>query len=150
MDNEALNSGSGLYTFGHTNGSAPPSGSGSVSRFHFAVGKDVTAEKIVIALSDVMLLNGGTVHPLDGNTGATIELRCVTKVPNLADLSKNDAQTALQSAGLLLGNIYEISNPNGVYALNRVLVQSQAAGASVLCETPVDLAITPRLQKLQG
>lgn len=141
MDNESLNNGSALYTFGHTNGSTPPSGGGSVARFHFVVGKDVAAEKIVITLSDVMLLDTGVKYSLDTNTGATIELRCITKVPNLLGLSRIDAQAALQGAGLLAGNIYEIDNQNKAYALNRALTQSYAAGTSVLCETPVDLAI---------
>lgn len=141
MDNETLANGSGLYTFGHTNGSTPPSGNGSVARFYFAVGKDVTAEKIMITLSDVMLLDTGVMYPLESNVGATIELRCITKVPNLLGLSRIDAQAALQGAGLLAGNIYEIDNQNKTYALNQVLTQSYAAGTSVLCETPVDLAI---------
>ncbi|KAF0143498.1 MAG: hypothetical protein FD156_2564 [Nitrospirae bacterium] len=141
MDNEPLNNGSALYTFGHTNGSTPSSGGGSVARFHFAVGKDVAAEKIVITLSDVMLLDTGVMYPLDTNTGATIELRCITKVPNLLGLSRADAQAALQAAGLLAGNIYEIDNQNKIYSLNQVLIQLYAAGTSVICETPVDLAI---------
>ena len=150
MDNEPLVNGSALYTFGHTNGSTPQSGGGSVARFHFAVGKDVAAEKILITLSDVMLLDTGVMYPLDTNTGATIELRCITKVPNLLGLSRADAQAALLGAGLLIGNIYEIDNQNKAYTLNQALTQSYAAGTSVLCETPVDLAINTAPSEVGG
>lgn len=141
MDNESLTAGSGLYTFSHTNGSIPPSGSGSVARFHFAVGKDVIAEKIVITLSEVMLLDSGTVYPLDSNTGTIIELRCITNIPDLIGLSRYDAEVSLGNSRLSVGSIYEIDNQGGNYPLNKVLVQSYMPGTSVLCETTVDLAI---------
>ncbi len=141
MDNETLKNGSGLYTFGHTNGAVPPQGSGSIVRFQFAVGKDVAAEKIDVALSDVVLLDTGVVYPLESNIGATIDLKCYTTVPDLLGLSQSDAQAALQQAKLSVGNIYEIDNQDGTHPLNKVLAQSQAKDARILCETPVDLAI---------
>jgi len=141
MDNEELKNGSALYTFGHTSGAVPPQGSGSVARFRFAVGKDVTAKKITIALSDVMLLDAGTIFPLDSNTGAAIDLNCSAGVPNLLGLSQSEAQATLQTAGLLMGSISEIDNWSGTRALNRVLEQSYAAGTPLSCGTSVDLAI---------
>ncbi len=141
MDNEALQSGSGLYTLGHTNGALLPSGSGSVARFQINAGKEAAAEKIVISLSDVALLDGSTVYPLDTNTAATVDLKCYTQVPNLIGMSKTDAETALTNAKLSLGTIYEIDNSAGAHALNTVLVQSANAGTTILCETAIDLAI---------
>lgn len=140
MDNEEITNGSALYTFGHTSGSIPSQGGGSVARFSIGVGRDVTAERITIALTDVMLLDTGVMYPLDSNTGAVIELRCMAAVPNILGLSKSDAIAALQAAGLVAGNSYKIPNP-GTYALNQVLAQSLAAGVSAPCGTPVDFAI---------
>jgi hypothetical protein len=141
MDNDLFGSGGGLYSFAHTNGAILPEGSGSVARFHFAVGKDAAAENIHILLSEIMLLEAGTEYIVESNTGAIIELRCMTTVPNLLGLSQSGAQTALQQAGLQMGNIYEVDNTAGLHSLDTVLVQSHAAGTAVLCETPVDLAI---------
>lgn len=50
MDNEQLNNRSALYTFGHTNGSTPPQGSGSIARFFFVIGKNVTAGSMIVTL----------------------------------------------------------------------------------------------------
>lgn len=141
MDNEELKDGKGLYSFAHTNSAVLPSGNGSVARFYFAVGKDVVAENIEISLTDVALVNAGDLYQLDANTGAVIELRCMTKTPDLLGLSLPEVQSALQQANLTIGNVYEIDNQNGTYALNKVLAQSSAAGTSVLCGTAVDLAI---------
>jgi hypothetical protein len=141
MDNEPLTNGSALYTFAHTNGATPPSGSGSVARFMVRVGSGVTAEHVDINLSDVMLLDGGPVYPLDYNTGASVQLRCMTKVPSLLGLSLGQAQAALASANLLPGNIYELDNQTGNHLLNVVLEQSATAGSDLYCQTPVNLAI---------
>src|SRR5574341_267152 len=141
MDNETLQNGSGLYTLGHTNGAALPSGSGAVARFQINAGKDVAAEKIIIYLSDVVLLDGSTVYSLDSNTGATVDLKCYTQVPNLIGLTNTDATTVLAGAKLTLGTVYEIDNTAGTYTLNTVLVQSANVGTTILCDTPVDLAI---------
>ncbi len=147
IDNEGLQNGSGLYTLGHTNGAALPSGSGAVARFQINAGKDVAAEKIMISLSDVVLLDGSTVYSLDSNTGATVDLKCYTLVPNLIGMSKTDATTALAGAKLTLGTVYEIDNTAGTYTLNTVLVQSANVGTTILCDTPVDLAInTPPVE----
>ena len=141
MDNEVLNSGSGLYTFAHTNGSSPLSGSGAIARFHIKVGSAVEAEKILISLTEVMLLDSGVEYPLNSNIGASVELRCYTRVPVLIGLSEQDALAAIQSARLILGNIYEIDNQTKTHPLNQVLAQSLSAGSQVLCETPVNIAI---------
>lgn len=141
MENDVLQNGSGMYTLGHTNGASLPSGSGRVARFQINPGRDVAAEKIVISLSDVMLLDGDTVYPLESNTAATIDLKCYTQAPNVAGMSDQDATAALTAAKLSVGTIYEIDNTSGSHVLNVVLQQSQNAGTTVLCETPVDLAI---------
>lgn len=138
-----------LYTFAHTAGAILPSGSGSIARFHFAAGRDVAAENITITLSDVMLLKGEDAYPLDTVTGAVVQLGCMTTVPDLLGLSREDALLLLQNAGLLPGNIYEINNPGG-YALNSVLAQSQPYGTSVLCETQIDLAINTPPAEVSG
>lgn len=140
MDNEPLNNGSALYTYAHTNGATLPVGGGTVARFQFSVGSAVEAENINISLSDVMLLDGGTEYPLEYNNGATVQLRCMTTTPSLLGLTLSEAKTALEGANLTLGNVYEISN-NGSRSVNAVLEQSSQSGASVLCQTPVDIAI---------
>lgn len=140
MDNEPLNNGSALYTYAHTNGAALPVGSGTVARFQLAVGSAVEAENINISLSDVMLLDGGTEYPLEYNNGATVQLRCMTTIPSLLGLALSEAKTAIEGANLTLGNVYEIGN-NGSRSLNAVLEQSSQSGASLLCQTPVDIAI---------
>ncbi len=139
MDNETLQDGSALYTFGHTNGATLPSGSGSVARFQFTVGEAVTSEKIYVTLTEVMLLNNGDIYPVESNVGATIELKCTT--PNVLGLSFSEAKAALENADLIVGNIYEIDNHDGAYILDKVLEQSYAPGSFVPCKTPVDLAI---------
>jgi hypothetical protein len=141
MDNETLQNGSGLYTLGHTNGALFPSGSGAIARFQIGTGREVAAEKIVISLSDVVLLDGRTVYPLDSNTAATVDLKCYTQSPNLIGMSRGAAETALSNAKLALGSIYEIDNSAGTHALNTVLVQSSNPGATILCDTPIDVAI---------
>lgn len=141
MDNESLVNGSALYTFAHTNGSTPPTGSGSVARFMVRVGPGVNAERIDITLSDVMLLDGGPVYPLDYNIGASVQLRCMTKTPSLIGLSLTQAQAALASANLLVGNVYELDNQAGSRPLNVVLEQSSLAGSDLYCQTPVNMAI---------
>ncbi len=141
MDNEILANSSALFTYGHTNGSTPPSGSGSVARFQFIVGKDVAARKITITLSDVMLLDSGTEYSLEVNAGAVVDVGCGAVVPSLIGLSLQEAQTALQAAGLIVGNIFEIDNPNGSLQLNKVLQQTPAQGIAALCDSSVNLAI---------
>ncbi|HEY6871727.1 MAG TPA: Ig-like domain-containing protein [Geobacteraceae bacterium] len=141
MDNESLMNGTALYTFAHTNGANPPSGSGSIARFMVRVGSSVTAEHIDISLSDVMLLDGGPFYPLDYNTSASVELRCMTKMPFLLGLNLIQAQAALASANLLPGSIYELDNQAGSHPLNVVLEQAAAAGSDLYCQTPVNLAI---------
>lgn len=141
MDNENLLNNSALFTYGHTNGSTPPSGSGSVARFQFVVGKDVAAKKITITLSEVMLLDSGTEYSLEANAGAVVDVGCGAVVPSLIGLSLQEAQTALQSAGLIVGNVFEIDNPNGSLQLNKVLQQTPAAGIAALCDSSVNLAI---------
>ncbi len=141
MENETLQNGSGMYTLGHTSGASLPSGSGPVARFRINPGSEAAAEKIVISLSDVALLEGGNVYPLDSNTGATVDLKCYTQVPSLIGLSAPEATAALTAAKLALGTVYEIDNSAGTHTLNTVLAQSAGAGTTILCETPVDLAI---------
>ena len=84
IDNEALVNGSALYTFAHTNGATLPSGSGSVARFAVRAGSNVKPDQLNISLSDVMLLDGGTLYPLDYTTGASVQLGYMSKMPSLA------------------------------------------------------------------
>ncbi len=141
MDNESLLNNSALFTYGHTNGSTPPSGSGSVARFQFVVGKDVAAKKITITLSDVMLLDSGTEYSLETNTGAVVDVGCGAVVPSLLGLSLQEAQTTLQAVGLVVGTVSEIDNPNGSLQLNMVLQQTPVEGIAALCDSSVNLAI---------
>jgi len=146
MDNETLTSGSALYTFAHTSGATPPSGSGTVARFAVRVGSGVDAERLDIGLSDVMLLDGGPTYPLDYVNGSSVQLRCMTKVPNLQGLDRASALAALTTAKLTLGSVYEVDNSSGTRVLNTVLEQSALAGSALLCQAPVNLAInTPPL-----
>lgn len=141
MDNETLTNGSALFTFAHTNGSTPPAGNGSVARFMVRVGSGITADRIDVTLSEVMLLDGGPVYPLDYNTGTSVPIKCVTKTPSLLGLGLSQAQAALTAANLVLGTVYEIDNPTGNLPLNLVLEQSSAPGSDLFCQTPVNLAV---------
>lgn len=150
MDNEPLVNGSALYTFAHTNGSTPPSGSGSVARFMVRVGPGVNAKQIDINLSEVMLLDGGPFYPLDYNTGATVQIGCFTRMPDLAGLSLAEATARLAQSQLLIGSIYEIDNTGGSRQLNVVLEQSALAGSELLCEAPVNLAVNTPPAEVTG
>lgn len=141
MDNEQLFNGSALYTFAHTSGAILPSGNGSVARFAVRIGSGVKAERLDITLSDVMLLDGGPVYPLDYATGTSVQLRCMSKVPSLLGLSLSDAQTAVSVAKLSVGNVYELDNQAGTRPLNVVLEQSITAGSDLLCQSTVNLAV---------
>lgn len=141
MDNEPLTGGSALYTFAHTSGSIPPSGSGSVARFMVRIGPGVNAKEINIGLTDVMLLDGGPYYSLDYNTGATVQIGCFTRMPDLLGLTLSEATSRLAQSQLLLGNLYEINNTGGARPLNVVLEQSSPAGSELLCEAPVNLAV---------
>jgi hypothetical protein len=150
LDNEPLQNGSALYTYAHTSGANLPNGSGTVARFRVRVGSHVTAEQIHISLSDVMLLDGGAVYSLDTNQGATITLRCTATVPNLSGLSLAEAQSAINTAGLTLGGIYEINNPGNSRPLGVVLEQSITSGTVVDCEAAVNLAINAAPSEASG
>jgi hypothetical protein len=141
LDNEQLVNGSALYTYAHTNGAIPPSGSGTVARFAVRIGSGVKAELLDINLSDVMLLDGGPAYPLDYITGTSVQLRCISKVPSLLGLSLSAAQTALNAAKLTVGNVYEVDNQTGTRPLNVVLEQSITPGSDLLCQSPVNLAV---------
>lgn len=141
MDNETLTNGSALYSFAHTSGSIPPAGSGSVARFAVRVGSGVTAERLDIGLSDVMLLDSGPTYPLDYVNGSSVQLRCMTKVPNLLGLDRASALAALTTTNLTLGSVYEVDNSGGTRPLNVVLEQSASTGSALLCQAPVSLAI---------
>ncbi|MBI1921559.1 MAG: hypothetical protein HYS23_10840 [Geobacter sp.] len=150
MDNEPLVNGSGLYTFAHTNGSTPPSGSGSVARFMVRVGSGVNSKQIDINLSDVMLLDGGPFYPLDYNNGATVQIGCFTRMPDLTGLSLAEATARLAQSQLVLGSTYEIDNPGGTRSLNVVLEQSALAGSELLCEAAVNLAVNNPPNEVTG
>lgn len=141
MDNESLVNGTGLYTFAHTSGSQPQSGSGVVARFAARIGSNVKAERLDIALSDAMLMDGGPAYTLDYVTGTSVQLRCISNVPSVSGLTLTGAQAALTAANLTLGNICEIDNPNGLNLLNVVLQQSSPTGSELDCKSPVNLAI---------
>src|SRR6266571_2648805 len=148
MDNEPLTNGNGpltngtaLYTYAHTNGAAPLAGSGTIARFKVRVGAGVNAGQIDINLSDVMLLDGGPAYHLDYNTGASVPLKCMAKVPSLLGLGLGQAQAALAAANLAAGSVYKLNNVNGTLPLNVVLEQSSSSGSDVACQTPVNLAV---------
>jgi hypothetical protein len=141
MDNESLQNGSALFTYAHTSGAQPLSGSGSVARFAARVGSGVKAERLDIGLSDVMLMDGGPSYVLDYVSGTSIQLRCVAKVPALAGLSLTAAQSAIASANLTLGSVYQVDNQNGLRPLNVVLEQSSAVGSELDCRAPINVAV---------
>jgi hypothetical protein len=141
MENEPLSNGSAMYTFAHTNGSTPPSGSGVVARFAAKIGSGVKAEQLNINLSEVMLLDGGPAYPLEYANGASVQIQCIAKVPSLLGLDRNSAIAALTAAKLVSGTVYEINNSAGNRQLNVVLEQSVPAGNDLLCQSPVNVAI---------
>jgi hypothetical protein len=139
--NAQITKSSALYTFAHTNGSNPPSGSGPLARFVVRVGAGKSAELITIELTDVMLLDGGPAYPLEYATGASVQLRCVAQVPSLTGLSLAQAQAALLAANLTLGTVSEIENTNGNIPYSVILAQSLSAGSSTSCQSNVDLKL---------
>ena len=140
LDNETLSNGSALFTYAHTYGATPPAGGGTVARFMMHVGDAVPVQSFQLGLSDVMLLNNGTEYAVTGITGAAIQVGCFATVPDLTGMTLESAQSALASAGLVLGRVYEVMN-DGTKPLGRVLEQSAKAGDRVSCNTAVDLAI---------
>lgn len=140
MENEPFSNGSALFTLAHTSGAIPLSGNGVIARFAGKAGAAVTAERIDISLSDVMLLDNGPAYPLEYVTNASIQLACKAVVPSLAGLSLAQAQSALGAVNLKLGTLYEINN-DGSKPLNQVLEQSAVAGSELTCQSPVNLAI---------
>jgi hypothetical protein len=145
MDNEAFQSGSALYTFGHTNGATRPSGSGTVARFYFDVGEDVLADTVNISLSDVVLLDSGEVYPLDSNVGATVGIGCSVEMPSLLGLSLAGASAQLSTVELSLGTASDAASYDSDYSEGDVVTQSVAAGSSIECGTAVDLTLNPAL-----
>lgn len=141
MDNEPLANGSGLYTFAHTSAAAPSSGSGTVARFAARIGSGVKAERLDISLSDVMLLDNGLAYSLDYVNNASLQLRCIARVPSLLGLDRVAAQAALTVANLTLGSVYEVDNQAGALPLGVVLEQSSPPGGELDCLTPLNLAI---------
>jgi len=141
IDNEMLQSGSGLYSLSHTNGAVLPTGSGTIARFLVKAGTGLSTDHMAITLSDVALLNGDEVFPLDSNTGADIQLRCKTTAPALLGMSYADALNALTSAHLSVGTVYETDNTSGNLLFNIVNEQSSASGSDLYCGSSIDLAI---------
>jgi hypothetical protein len=141
IDNETLTNGSALYTFAHTSGSQPFSGSGVVARFAGKIGSGVTASRLDIGLSDVLLMDGGPAYALDYVTGASVQLQCITKVPALSGLGFTAAQAALTAANLTLGSVYQLSNPTNSLPFNVVLEQSALSGSELQCRSAVNVAI---------
>jgi len=141
MDNETLTNGSALYTFAHTSGSQPLSGSGVVARFAGKIGSGVTASRLDIDLNDVLLMDGGPAYALDYVTGTSVQLQCITKVPALSGLGFTAAQAALTAANLTLGSVYQLSNPTNSLPLNVVLEQSALSGSELECRSAVNVAI---------
>jgi len=83
------------------------------------------------------------VHVSDGKGGEDtqsfqIEVSCI--VPDIVGLSKADAKTQLESAGLKVGQ--ETEEHSTALAAGAVMGQSLQAGVSVDPETPVDLVIS--------
>ncbi|HBG08228.1 MAG: hypothetical protein A2075_13285 [Geobacteraceae bacterium GWC2_58_44] len=140
LDNEPLVNGSALFTFAHTNGATPPSGSGTVARFQLRVGSEVKPGQINVTLSEVMLLDGGPAYPLDYVRDASVTIPCLTKVPSLLGMSFSQAQAALASADLRVGRSYKVAS-DGKLPLNVVLEQLPVAGSRQSCQAAVDFAI---------
>lgn len=140
LDNETLTNGSALFTYAHTYGATPPAGGGTVARFMVHVGDSVPVQSFQLGLTDVMLLNNGNEYALTGIKGAMIQVGCFATIPDLSGMTLENAQSALASAGLVLGRVYEVMN-DGTKPLGRVLEQSATAGERVSCNTVVDIAI---------
>lgn len=140
MENEPFSNGSALFTLAHTNGATPLSGNGVIARFAGKAGAAVTAERIDISVSDVMLLDNGPAYLLEYVSNASIQLACKAVVPSLAGLSLAQAQSTLSAVKLKVGTLYEINN-DGSKPLNQVLEQSVAAGSELTCQSSVNLAI---------
>ncbi len=140
LENEQLASGSATITFAHTYGATRPVGGGPVARIMVHVGSSVDAENFRLYLTDVALLDGGIEYELTDNQDLMVQLRCLTNVPNLAGMTPQESHAALNAAGLIAGDVYEIYN-DGSMPLGKVLEQSIGAGERVLCESTVNFAV---------
>ncbi len=140
LDNETLSNGSALFTYAHTYGATPPAGGGTIARFMVHVGESVPVQSFQLNLTDVMLLNNGNEYALTDIKGAMIQVGCFATIPDLTGMTLENAQSALTSANLALGRVYEVMN-DGTKPLGRVLEQSAKAGDKVSCNTVVDIAI---------
>jgi len=141
MDNQALQSGSALFTFAHTNGAIFPSGSGTVARFQVRAGGNVSSNEVNFSLTDVALLAGSTSHPVGSVAGTSVTFDCQATVPSLIGLPKGEAEAALAAVNLTTGAVTEFDNASGSYPLNVVLSQSAPAGTVLACHAPVSLVI---------
>lgn len=101
----------------------------------------------------------GTVISQDPDPGATEEAgtevnivisKGVEKVtvPNLADMTYDEAQQALTDAGLVMGNLsYDYSDK---YGKNKVMLQQYAAGSSIPKGTAVSIRISKGPKQREG
>lgn len=151
VNNQDFASGSAIFTFGHTDGYIPVTGTGTIVRLHLKAGALTSADSISVSLPEAMLFVNGTEHPVSTVTGAVVELSCFSIVPDLAGLYKAEAQSLIQNANLTTGSVYEIDNWGGAYQLGRVLTQAPAPGSRTSCGSTVDLAVNNApLDAVQG
>jgi hypothetical protein len=151
VNNQDFASGSAIFTFGHTDGYIPVTGTGTIVRLHLKAGSLTSADSISISLPEAMLFVNGIEHPVSTVTGAVVELSCMSVVPDLAGLYQAEAQSLIQNSNLTAGSVYEIDNWDGAYQLGRVLTQAPAPGTRTPCGGTVDFAVNnPPVDIIQG
>ncbi|MBI2412061.1 MAG: PASTA domain-containing protein [Deltaproteobacteria bacterium] len=141
VDNQSFSAGSAVFTFGHTNGFTPVSGSGSIARFQMKVGENAAVGSVNLGLPEAFFFVNGSEHTLDSVAGSVVEIGCTVTVPNLAGLTQAEAQNQIQSSSLTMGNVYEIDNWSGAYQLGAVLAQSLGSGSQVSCDSAINIAV---------
>ncbi|WP_158247145.1 carboxypeptidase regulatory-like domain-containing protein, partial [Geothermobacter hydrogeniphilus] len=146
---------SGLYVFSQTHGASPSGGSGVIARFLVHVGGATTAYRLVVGLSDVVLLDGGgdglaNELPVDSIGSATVDFGCRTTVPDVSGMEFAVAQNELLQSALAVGNLYELDHSTGQHPLGKVLEQSVPAGTVLDCRSEIDLAVNIPPQDVTG
>jgi len=141
MFNEALSSGQATYTFSHTYGASPPSGTVSIAHFKVVVGADTPgSQNYNLELQNVRLFNGQTEYPVDSISGGVLSVACAGTVPDLTGLDQQGAIAALAAEGLLAGSI--ANDYHNTIGSGLVISQGVAPGTKVPCDTRIDFVIS--------
>lgn len=141
MENTPFSGGEGTYTFGHTYGGKPPSGSGSIARFCLIVGNSATSDRVInLSIEDVKLLRGDEVYELDHIVGSRVTIPCAATVPDVVDMTGQEAEDAIAGAGLIIDTVTE--EHSDIMTAGHIVSQSLSPGERADCNASIDLVVS--------